>query len=320
MEIERSQQSPVKVPLDTQTVSLIVEVVRAALREEPDKLLQEGPAGPPVPLGQVVSGYYGADLMWNAAELGFFDPNYNNQSENTASDREYLMHGTYFRDVHTFIQRAKDMMSTKGEQMVRDNLSSCLRGSALEWYTADLSPDIKSLIRYGTGIDKWEKQLLKRFKLAPHIAMIMIFNERYTIEDARRHREPRDFAGNIMRAAKDAELTSPISILSIIYNGMDAEFQQHLPVPTSTTSTDSYLQIMDERKNLWWTLASRVRSQDSQSYGCSPNASSSCHATGSNANPSYHQETRPRGKVASTQKGSDFNWNHLKPGSCLWIV
>lgn len=197
-------------------------------------------------------------------------------------------------------------MNTKGEQMVRDNLSSCLRGTALEWYTEELSPDIKSFIRYGSGIDKWEKQLLKRFKLAPHIAIMTICNERYTIEDARRHREPRDFAGNIMRAAKDAEITSPISILSFIYNGLDAEFQQHIPVPSSTTSTDSYLQTMDERKNLWWTLASRIRSQDSPSHGCSTDTSSSHHATSSNTEPLFHQETQPRGKVACAQKGRDF--------------
>lgn len=236
--------------------------------------------------------------MWNAAELGFFDPNYNNKSANTASDGEHLVRGMNFRDVHTFIQRAKDLMNTKGEQMVRDNLSSCLRGIALEWYTSELSLDIKSFIRYGTGIDKWEKQLLKRFRLAPHIAMMTICNERYTIEDARRHREPRDFAGNIMRAAKDAELTSPISILSFIYNGMDAEFQQHLPVPSATISTDSYLQIMDERKNLWWTLASRIRSQDSRPSGCSFNASSFGHAKSPNTEPSFYHGTRPRGKVA----------------------
>lgn len=320
MEIERSQQSPAKVSLDNQTVSLIVDVVRAVLREEPDKLLQERQAGLSVPLGQVISGHNGADLMWNAAELGFFNPNYNNQSENTASNKEHLTHGIYFNDVHTFIKRAKDMMRTKGEQMVRCNLSSCFRGSALEWYLADLSPYIKSLVQYGTGIDEWENQLLNRFKLSPHIAMRMIFNERYTMEDARRHREPRDFAEYIIQAGKDAELTSPISILSIIYNGMDAEFQKQLPIPTSTTSTDSYLQMMDERKNLWWTLASRGRSEDSQSDGRPSSANSSCHAIGSNANRSFYQETRPRGKVARTRKGSHFNWNHLMLCSCLWIV
>ena len=199
-EIERSQQDPVKLTLNTETVALIVEVVHEVLREEPNKLPQGGPAGSPGPHGQVVSGHNVADLKWNAAELGFFDPNYDNKSAQTASDSEYSVHGTYFRDVHTFIQRAKELIHTKGENTVRDNLSSCLGGIALEWYTAELSPDIKSLVRYGTGIDEWENQLLKRFGLAPHIAMMMVVKERYTIEDARRHREPGDFAGNIIRA------------------------------------------------------------------------------------------------------------------------
>ncbi|MCJ1343186.1 hypothetical protein MMC31_001378 [Peltigera leucophlebia] len=173
-EIERSQQNPAKATRNTETAALIVEAVRPVLQEEPNKLPQGGPAGPPGPLGRVVSGHIVADLKWNATELGFFDPNYDNKSSQTASDTTPSAYGGRY--------------------------AGCL-----------LSPDIKSLIRYGTCIDEWEKQLLKRFRLAPHIAMMMMVNERYTVEDAHRHREPGDFAGNIMQAAKDAELTSPIT-------------------------------------------------------------------------------------------------------------
>lgn len=55
----------------------------------------------------------------------------------------------------------------------------------------------------------------------------------------------------ITRAAKDAELTSPISILSIIYTRMDADFQQHLPkiekvgtTAMAPTSKQAYIQRM----------------------------------------------------------------------------
>lgn len=49
----------------------------------------------------------------------------------------------------------------------------------------------------------------------------------------------------IMRAAKDAELTSPISILSIIYNRMDADFQQKVRTTVmAPTSKQAYIQRM----------------------------------------------------------------------------
>lgn len=41
----------------------------------------------------------------------------------------------YYRSVHLFIERVKDSILTKGEELVRTNLNTCLRGTALIWYT-----------------------------------------------------------------------------------------------------------------------------------------------------------------------------------------
>ncbi|KAL8636664.1 MAG: hypothetical protein Q9228_005964, partial [Teloschistes exilis] len=47
--------------------------------------------------------------QWNAADLGFFDPNYDGKSASTASPIEHAGKDTFFRDVHLFIERAKDL-------------------------------------------------------------------------------------------------------------------------------------------------------------------------------------------------------------------
>ena len=151
--------------------------------------------------------------------------------------------------------------------MIRDNLFTCLRGTALQWYTSELSTDQKALVKYDEGIVEWEKQLLRRFRIAPNQAMMVITNEKYTIDDAQKRREPREYSAKIIRAARDAELSASLNILSLVYNGMEAEFQQDLPLPTATTLIDGFLQIMEEKKTVWWTLVARHQEYRLSLYG-----------------------------------------------------
>lgn len=69
---------------------------------------------------------------WNANELGFFDPHYNDKTVHSgAPPIEHAGKDTYFRDIHLFLDRAKQFVPTKGTEMIRDNLWLSLRGTAL---------------------------------------------------------------------------------------------------------------------------------------------------------------------------------------------
>ena len=52
------------------------------------------------------------------------------------------------------------MATTQRDELVRQNLSSCLKGAALAWYTSELIADQKGLLRMGHGIDKWKQKLI----------------------------------------------------------------------------------------------------------------------------------------------------------------
>lgn len=57
-----------------------------------------------------------------------FDPTYKGKTVQTGPAMEHTNRETYSRDVHMFIQRAKDFMPAKGEVVIRENLFTCLRG------------------------------------------------------------------------------------------------------------------------------------------------------------------------------------------------
>ena len=87
--------------------------------------------------------------------------------------------------------------------------------------------------------------------------MATIVREKYTITDARNRREPREYAGVIIRVAKSAELGSASHIIMLIYNGLDLEFQRDLAMPLLSTSLEQFLQDLDNHKDIWWGLAGK---------------------------------------------------------------
>ncbi|KAL8798875.1 MAG: hypothetical protein Q9200_007677 [Gallowayella weberi] len=78
---------------------------------------------------------------------------------------------TIFRDVHLFIERAKELVDLKGADMVRENLWLSLRGTALEWWTGEMSETEKRLAKLGNGIDEVTRLLLARFREPSTVAI-----------------------------------------------------------------------------------------------------------------------------------------------------
>ena len=92
--------------------------------------------------------------QWYAANLGFFDPNYDGKTIATGKTIEHIGKDTIFWDVHLFIKQVKDIAATWRDELVRQNLSTCLKWTALSWYTSELIADQKRLLKMGHGIQE----------------------------------------------------------------------------------------------------------------------------------------------------------------------
>lgn len=182
---------------------------------------------------------------------------YDGKSTSNGSALEHTGKETYFRDVHLFIERARDLAVVKGAALVRENLWMSLRGTALEWWTAELSATEKRITKLGDGIDEWATLLGGRFKEPATIAIDAVLRERYTMRDAISRREPREYAQKILRAAKDADFTAVKNQLDIIYNGIDLELRRDVKKPEHGTTINAFLTALDECKHEWWMYASR---------------------------------------------------------------
>lgn len=66
------------------------------------------------------------NAQWYVADLGFFDPNYDNKTITLGEAMEHAGKDTIFRDVYLFIERAKDIAAVWGDKIVRQNISTSL--------------------------------------------------------------------------------------------------------------------------------------------------------------------------------------------------
>ena len=159
---------------------------------------------------------------WRADEIGLFDPHLDKSHGD--SEIATVSKDVYYRSVMLFIERVRDMATIKGAQLVQINLNTCLRGSALAWYTSELS----NLERIGlrndeNGVEEWCQALKNRFKESAAVSLASLTSTKYTMADARNHREPAAYVQTILRHAKSANIESVENQLTFTYQNITTD-------------------------------------------------------------------------------------------------
>lgn len=221
----------------------------------PGPIGPRGPQGPQGAQGAAGTGG-GGGSSWKPEELGFFDPHLASSYGPGPMIRDGK--DIWIRNVHLFVERIKDLMATKGAELVRQNLNTCLRGYALIWYTTQLTSLEREALRTmepaADGKERWIAQLEKKFRPIHSDALDNLLKEKYRVSDARNHREPAEYMLNIMSHSKDADFHDVFNQLTFAYKGIDVELKQTLKAPTSDTTVEQFMDQLEERKSVWWEL------------------------------------------------------------------
>ena len=232
---------------------MINNAVNTAVQNLPRQPGQQGPAGPPGPPGnpgqtgpagahgQAAGG--GSD-RWNAADLGFFDPHL----DKSYGDGDIVTVGKdiYYRSVILFVERIKDLVSTKGATLVRANLNTALRGAALRWYTAELSNIERVGLRGDAdSVKEWCDALMTRFRENTNVALGNLNTEKYTLQDARSRREPAGYIQAVIRHCKSAEIEGIKNQLSFAYHGITSELRAFVNPPDNDTTVSLFIKALE---------------------------------------------------------------------------
>ena len=215
----------------------ITQAVSAAVQNFQPPAGAPGPPGPPGPPGAngVANGNGNGENRWNTADLGYFDPHLNK----SYGKGEIVTVGkdVYYWTAVLFVEQIHDLATIKGAALVQSNLNTALRGSALAWYTAELS----NLERVGlhankNGVEEWCSAILKRFKKSTGVALRNLTTKKYSLHNARTRREPAAYVQAILCHGKASSIDNVENQLTFAYQGIAAELQAFVDSPLSTAT------------------------------------------------------------------------------------
>ena len=229
-------------------------------------------------------------LPWNpykkllrAEDVGFFDPEFqaSEQEHGKTTPGPVVNAGkhVYYLDVFVFVDRLNELNRKHGPDRIKDVIPSCLRGSALTWWTTEVDDPTKTILE-ASGLDQWLNTLIRQFCMNPAKALAALTRSRYTLRDLP-NMSPRVWIHGQLSLARSADLGSTYNQLTMIWNQMAPYFQEQLAQPSPTTLLSDFLNDVDAKTTVWQNRANELQRQQSRAS---------------------HQQDRPRDSHGDAQK------------------
>ena len=195
---------------------------------------------------------------FRAEDVGFFDPGFQAEPEHGNTTPGPVVNAgkhVYYLDVFVFVDRLKELARKQGAAKVIDLIPSCLRGTALIWWTVEVDEMAKELLEGSKKLEQWTTILIKQFRTAPTEALTALCASTYNLQDLRRGMSPRMWIHGQLHLARSAELDSVFNQLTIIYGRMGPYFQEQLDPPSPTTRLSDFLRQVDMKTPAWRSRA-----------------------------------------------------------------
>ncbi|KAI9789601.1 MAG: hypothetical protein M1816_005910 [Peltula sp. TS41687] len=194
-----------------------------------------GPPIPPAPSGGVgfVAPYQSNNTtMIRARHIGYFDP------DATKSPVELKDTHQVYHNVFSFTNQLKAKAVTLGEALFSSNVANCLIGEAERWYTEEISNLTRRGLQIAT-IQEWSDVLEKRFRDEPSKSLLTVMQERYTVQDVRRRREPTEYMQLMVAAGQNAHRDANEAVICMLATSWQVSGKQGLYGSTYTLPTTS---------------------------------------------------------------------------------
>ena len=219
------------------------------LRESPSSTPPPDPDATPKALPAGDSLPKASTERWNQADLGYFDPHL----DRAHGEGEIVSVGkdVYYRNVVLFVQRLQSLVTFRGAALVKASIATSLRGSALEWYTSELSDFDRDALNNDPGVKSWVNTLSHRFKVPTSVALGLLTDETYSLDDAQARRPPAQYVRAIMRHGIGCNIVDIANQLSFAYRGLAPELRVFVSPPTESTKAADFIRTLEKKQEVW---------------------------------------------------------------------
>ena len=269
------------------------------------------PAAPPAPPAPPLppAPWSPYRKMLRAEDVGYFDPGFQAEQEHGKTTPGPVVNAgkhAYYLDIFVFIDRLNELARKYGQNLVQDVIPSCLRGSALTWWTVEVDTNTKAVLEDSKDLQPWITILITSFRTNPAEALAALTRSRYTLRDLHMGMTPRTWIHGQLSLARSADLGSTYNQLTMIWNQMDPYFQEQLAQPSPTSTLSAFLKDVDAKTTAWQNRAARqqARALPGQDRARNPNSSaqSSTPHPPSQAQP-YQYPNRPKIPLGERRNG-----------------
>jgi hypothetical protein len=192
---------------------------------------------------------------WTVNEIKFFDSNIDDDDSIVNINRH-----VFYKNIHVFIDRLKDMIAIREDDKLRIVLSQCFRDAALIWHFIELSDMKKDLLR-SINLTSWYQVMINRFKKRTLLILFVFQNFKYTLNDARTEKDLRLFAQQIFRSIKTVNMNSIHNQLMIAWNNLDWQFRANISKSSVITFIRKFLNQLNFMSDIWHEM---TRSQSAE--------------------------------------------------------
>lgn len=143
------------------------------------------------------------------------------------------------------------MITVKGFTLIRINLHRCFRGDAQVWYITELTNTQRAELIREKDIYRWKEKLSQRFKMNEADAMILLNQNKYTVENVRHQRQISSYVQSVVRHCNDADLVTVRQQLNWTWNHLDSDLQRDVNKPDASTTVLSFIQQLKDMQGAW---------------------------------------------------------------------
>ena len=236
------------------------EVQRKLMSWQQNEMLSHESAGLMRPSGlkDSVSNVTGGQF-W-AQDLRYFHPDLKELYE--LSDIMYVNRDTLYQKVYTFIKWAADFIMIKGTDTVQWNISTCLRGAALQWWLLTLSEDERNMYMTSPDDLTWFNWKISQwFKMLMSSALKKLNNETYSLTDAKNWWEPYAYVQWVVQYVTAADIIEEYVQASWAWNHLNVKLQLSVLLSTMITFIVTFTEHLNDQKEVWFQLQKWCQSE-----------------------------------------------------------
>ncbi|KAF2085069.1 hypothetical protein K490DRAFT_8962, partial [Saccharata proteae CBS 121410] len=173
-------------------------------------------------------------------EIGLFYPDLPVTAAQPEGDWIHIGGNLVIRSVDFYIDRVKNCVKIRGEDIVKLNLPQTLRGAASEWYNIGLDEALRDDYRVGS-IDRLLESLIASFKEPTTDALDRLMRLEYSLADAAARVDITGFVYSFIRTARAGSINDTGAHLSFLYAKIDPLLLVGIPAPGPHTTMDQFV-------------------------------------------------------------------------------